>query len=106
MTSNTSNKAELSEFTKSQFDSPSLAKLADSWINLLEVQNIGLPDTLILTVEFVTPITDGRTRWMKTVIAVNRDDYMFHEERVIDLLITTVQKQREQIKAAQQVTRG
>lgn len=91
----------LNDFTTSQFSVSSLTALADSWINILDVQGIGVPDVLTLTVEFVTPITDGRTRWMKTVVAVDKDDYLFHEERVVTKLIETVQTAREQIKAAQ-----
>lgn len=91
----------LNDFTTSQFSASSLTALADSWINILDVQGIGVPDVLTLTVEFVTPITDGRTRWMKTVVAVNKDDYLLHEERVVTKLIETVQTAREQIKAAQ-----
>ena len=94
-------KNKLNDFTKSQFDNASLVRLADSWINILDVQGIGDENTLALTVEFVTPLTDGRTRWMKTVMAVSKDDYMFNEGAVIDKLIKTVDESREQIKAAQ-----
>ena len=91
----------VSDFTRSQFNADSIVRLANSWINVLDVQGTGHPDFLLLTVEFVTPLTDGRTRWMKTVVMVSKDDYMLREKKVIDLLVATVEKARLQIKASQ-----
>lgn len=98
---NVSTDYQLNKFTITQFGGAALSELANNWINLLDVQYIGEPNVLAITVEFVTPLSDGRTRWMKTIIAVDKDDYFYHEEKVIKLLIATVNKAREQIKATQ-----
>lgn len=98
---NTNADYQLSEFTITQFDGAALSELANSWINLLDVQYVGDPNVLALTIEFVTPLSDGRTRWMKTVVIVDKEDYFYHEEKVVKLLIATVNKSREQIKATQ-----
>lgn len=92
-------KFEVSEFTKSQLDPESIALIAKSWINLLDVKSNGTPDTLTLIVEFVTPLPDGKIRWMKKPIIIDRDDYMLHEKEVIPVIVEAVEKARSILRA-------
>lgn len=72
--------------------------VARSWINVLGVTQT-TADTLTVLVEFVAPLPDGRSRWVKTVFPVSQTDYQDHFDRVLLRLVQTIEDLRASLKS-------